>query len=77
MNLKLIKARFKSVCAATGATIPKGNNMWYNYSTQKCYTVEAGHDLNKQPDNEDKPDPAAGMIEANENAYFDNFARNL
>lgn len=64
--MKKITAKFNSVCAATGRKIRKGEEMYYDYATKKCYTV--GNQPEPAPQ-----DPAAGMIQANEDAYFDNF----
>lgn len=66
---KKITAKFNSKCAETRANIKKGEQMIYDYSTKKCYTLTsnfAKNYLNNQ-------DGAAGMIQANEDAYFDSF----
>jgi hypothetical protein len=57
---KLITAKFSSRCAETGNQIKKGEKMFFDTDTKKCYSV--GVDQN-----------AVGMVQANENAYFDNF----
>ena len=57
---KLITAKFTSRCAETGNQIKKGEKMVYDTDTKKCYSIEV--DKN-----------AADMVQANEEAYFDNF----
>lgn len=69
--MKLIHAKFNSKCAETGRIIKQGDVILYDYSTKKCYCEHSQTfvDYNKE-------DSAAGMIQANEDAYFDNFCYN-
>lgn len=84
MELKLIKAKFESQCAETGARIPKGVNCYWNPATKKVYCQESqtvdqfvpgiiheGLETGKR----ESLDPAAGMIQAEQEAYFDNFCQ--
>ena len=64
--MRLITAKFKSICNNTGQTIKKGEKMYYNYSTKKCYSVESVEAENKS---------TSDMIQANEDQYFDNFCQ--
>lgn len=59
-------ARFNSVCATSGKRIKKGESMVYDNITKKCYAI--GY--------EPKRTDESKMIEANENAFFDNFCLN-
>lgn len=65
---KIIVAKFNSRCAETGLTIKKGETMLYNYSSKKCFSKSS-----KEYIEYNLPDPAAGMIQANEDSYFDNW----
>ena len=69
--MKKIFARFNSKCAETGKNIRKGEEMYYDYSTRKCYhltsmkaqsinTESAGNDFVQDPGEQ----------------YFDNFCIN-
>ena len=66
--MKKITAKFNSTCAETGRRINKGEEMLYDYSSKKCYSKlsntfnDYGVDVNTRD-----------MIQANEDAYFDNF----
>ena len=68
---KIIAARFNSRCAETGTRIMKGENMLYNYDLKKCYSVNS----QTYAKYTEQPDSALGMIEANEEAYFDRFCQ--
>jgi len=56
-------AKFTSRCAKTGKTIKRGERMYYDKNTRQCYTI----------DSQTQQTPEAAMVQANENAYFDNF----
>lgn len=68
--MKKITAKFNSKCAETGKAIRKGEAMYYDYSAKKCYCMESNTVAKFT-----EPDPAYGMIQANEEAYFDNFCQ--
>jgi hypothetical protein len=61
---RFLTARFKSKCAETGQTINKGDRFYFEV---KAYSKDS-----KYYKLADKP-LDLGYIEANENAYFDNF----
>jgi hypothetical protein len=62
--MRTIFAKFSSKCAATGQTIKKGELISYDSRTRKAY---------KQGNEPKEHDQAQEMIQANEDAYFDNF----
>ena len=68
--MKLNKAKFNSTCAETGQRIPKGTNMMYDYSTRKCYSLDS-----QAASNQHEADGANGMVQAQEDAYFDRFSQ--
>ena len=73
--MKKITAKFASTCADTGARIKKGDSMIYNYSTRKCYSMNSqtakNFERGEAAVNED-----AHLVQAQEEAYFDNFCVN-
>ena len=69
--MKKITAKFNSKCAETGKTIRKGEEMYYDYSSKKCYHLTS---MAAQSQNTDTG--LANMIQAQEDAYFDNFCYN-
>jgi hypothetical protein len=77
--MRLINAKFKSVCNETGCTIKKGERCVYDPITKKCYAIGSNKAVafinNKETTNEDERDTNGmrSMIQANEDAYFDNF----
>lgn len=70
--MNLITAKFKSVCAETGRTIKKGEEIVYDYSAKKCYSF-----YSQVYHNFKKPDfgQAAKLVQANEDAFYDNFCQ--
>lgn len=63
-------AKFNSTCAASGCRIKKGDRMHYDSTTKKCYHID------HKPNESNDPDfGLAQTIQANEEAYFDNFCR--
>ena len=60
-------AKFNSICAASGRRIKKGDRMYYDSMNKKCYHID------HKPTNEDSDFGLAQTIQANEEAYFDNF----
>lgn len=71
--MKKINARFASTCAETGKRIAKGASMVYDYSTKKCYSVDSKVYAAFESTKVDES--TAGMIQANEEASFDNFCQ--
>lgn len=68
--MKKITAKFASKCAETGKAIKKGDQMFYNYETRKCYHLqsEAARVTETPPTNDFIQDPGE--------TYFDNFCIN-
>jgi methionyl-tRNA synthetase len=66
--MNLINAKFKSKCVETGATIAKGENCLYDKVTKKIYCRSSKKFLAEQ-----ETENTSSFIEAQENAYFDNF----
>jgi len=67
--MKQITARFNSVCAETGAKIKKGESMFYDYATKKCYSLDSQKALSIGYG----MDRGMSIDEAEQMAYFDNF----
>ena len=66
---KIIQARFNSKCAESGVRIMKGEDMLYDYTAKKCYSKGSeSFKSHKEGQN------TADMVQANEEAYFDNFS---
>lgn len=72
MKVRIIAAKFSSKCAETGKKIKKGDKILYNYDTKKAYSMESGA-AQKLVGPAD-PD-LAKFVQANEDAYFDNFCQ--
>lgn len=76
--MKKIFAKFNSRCAETGKQIKKGEEMYYDYSAKKCYSLtsergrfeqnNAGTVWQAQGENDFIQDPGE--------QYFDNFCTN-
>lgn len=84
MTLKKIYCKYPARCAETGKPISRGDQMYYDYGTKKCYHLDSPSGRAQEtPEALKKREEAAearsiqGYIEAQENAYFDNFARGL
>ncbi len=65
---KFMKSKFKGVCAETGKTIKKGDSILFDTVTRKVYSVSS-----KRYKDAAECKSTSGFIEAQENAYFDNF----
>lgn len=64
--MRITTARFKSTCPKTGKTLVKGDKILYDPNTKTAYSIDV--------DLTDIADPhTAQFIQANEDAYFDNF----
>lgn len=74
--MKIIYAKFNSLCAETGCKIKKGERMVYDYVNRKAYAIGSNKAVAFINGTPDEPDGAAGMVQANENAFFDNFCQN-
>jgi len=69
--MKIINAKFNSTCAETGCKIRKGERIVYDPVNKKAYGIgtKTAVDFINQQSTQD-------MVEAQENAYFDNFCLN-
>ena len=66
--MKKITAKFNSKCSVSGLPIKKGETIWFDPTSKKVYKD------GKQPEN---IDPAGAHVQANEEAFFDNwYAKN-
>lgn len=68
--MNFIIARFKSKCAETGTTVQKNEGCLYDRTTKKVYCKDS-----TKYKNELESSFLASHIEAQENAYFDNFCQ--
>jgi hypothetical protein len=68
--MNFINAKFKSKCAETGAVIAKSENCLYDRATRKVYCRTSKMFLAEQ-----ETENTSSFIEAQENAYFDNFSQ--
>lgn len=66
--MNFINAKFKSKCAETGAAIAKGENCLYDRASKKVYCRSS-----KKYQGQQVADGTSSYIEAQENAYYDNF----
>ena len=74
--LKMINAKFKSKCAETGKTIYKGDICFYDYQYKQVFHPSADIvKIRQSQANEREADSTRQTIEAQENAYFDNFCQ--
>ena len=64
--MKLLTAKFTSKCHKTGTKINKGEQFYYDYANRKVYCKKYIDDFNECYNTKQ-------FIEAQENAYFDNF----
>jgi len=68
--VRFITAKFNSQCHETGAKIKKGDPILYDPHLKKAYCKTSS-----KYQEQNTTDPAAGAIQANEEAYFDNFCQ--
>jgi hypothetical protein len=66
--MNFINAKFSSTCAETGAAIAKGENCLYDRVNKKVYCRSS-----KKYQEHQETENTSSFIEAQENAYFDNF----
>jgi len=66
--MNFINAKFKSKCAETGRAIAKGENCLYDRVNKKVYCRSS-----KKYQEHQEIENTSSFIEAQENAYFDNF----
>lgn len=63
-------AKFNSRCSETGTPIRKGQPMLYDNMSRKCYSVNS-----IMAKNERERISTSQMVEAEQEAYFDNFCQ--
>jgi hypothetical protein len=74
--LKMINAKFRSKCAETGKTIYKGDICFYDYQYKQVFHPSADIvKIRQSQANEREADSTRQTIQAQENAYFDNFCQ--
>jgi len=66
--MNFINAKFSSKCAETGASIAKGENCLYDRVNKKVYCRSS-----KKFQEHHVAENTSSFIEAQEDAYFDNF----
>jgi hypothetical protein len=64
--MKLLTAKFNSKCHKTGTKINKGDLFYYDYQDRKVYCKKYIDDMRECENTK-------FYVEAQENAYFDNF----
>lgn len=65
---KYIKAKFDSKCAQTGASIKRGDEIYYIPGRGSFCSISAVYQ-------DKKANPEAAHVQAQEEAYFDNFCQ--
>lgn len=70
--MKKITAKFKSKCADSGKTINKGDQMYYDYNTRKCYHMESNTVFQLASSDNSANDDLSGYIQAQEEAFYNN-----
>jgi len=74
--LKMINAKFRSKCAETGKTIYKGDICFYDYQYKQVFHPSADIvKIRQSQANEREADSTRQTIQAQEEAYFDNFCQ--
>lgn len=67
--MKQITAKFNSKCNETGLTLKKGTLIYYDTYTKKAY-----HPTAKKVEETREAENTKSYIQAQENAYFDNYS---
>jgi hypothetical protein len=74
--LKMINAKFRSKCSETGKTIYKGDICFYDYQYKQVFHPSADIVIIRQSQADQKEaDSTRQTIQAQEDAYFDNFCQ--
>jgi hypothetical protein len=78
MELKMINARFRSICCETGKKIFRGDVCFYDYQHKKVYhpTADIVRIRQSQQNAANESKSLSDYVQAQEDAYFDNFCRN-
>jgi len=66
-------AKFNSICAATGRRIKKGETIAYDRANKKVYSEFSEEYKKTRSDRERDNDDTAELVQAQEDAYFDNW----
>ena len=73
--MKVIFAKFPSHCADTGRRIIRGEAVYYDPAGKRVFCPRS--DMARMYESQQDERSTRAYIEAQENAYFDNYARNL
>jgi hypothetical protein len=74
--LKMINAKFRSKCAETGKTIYKGDVCFYDYQYKQVFHPSSDIvKIRQSQADQSEAENTRQTIEAQENAYFDNFCQ--
>ncbi len=68
----IMKAKFNSTCHETGKAIKKGESILYDRSLRKAFCSTS----NRYEEANNEPLQDGILVQANEDAYFDNFCQN-
>lgn len=72
--MEFITAKFSSKCAKTGRTIKKGDPIAYDRAGKKAY-CQHSHSYSAGAPIRGEVDSLADYVQAQEDAYFDNFCQ--
>ena len=73
--MRVISAKFPCHCADTGRRILRGEAVYYDPKGKRVFCPRS--DMARMYDSQQEARQVRAYVEAQENAYFDNFARNL
>jgi len=73
--MRVISAKFSSHCADTGRRILRGESVYYDPAGKRVFCPRS--DMARMYESQREARNVSAYVEAQENAYFDNFARNL
>lgn len=73
--MRVIFAKFPSKCADTGRRILRGEAVYYDPKGKRVFCPRS--DMARMYESQQEARNVRAYIEAQENAYFDDFARNL
>lgn len=71
--MRVIAAKFNSKCAETGNKIKKGDTCLYDATSRKVYATTSTTFKHNQATEEAETRSTASYVNAQEEAYFDNF----
>ena len=73
--MRVISAKFPSHCADTGRRILRGEAVYYDPKGKRVFCPRS--DMARMYESQQEDRDTRAYIDAQENAYFDNIARNL